>query len=298
MGVEMKKGKPMRYKLWLLPLILSAVQAEAGLRQYSATLEQSSWSLLQNSPLVCELSHSIPHFGEAYFRSMAGKELNMQFELSMLRLPDHYGLAEVLSVPPVWRPGEQAKAISSMKMLKQFYGDLGKAESWTMLTELEQGYSPTFYFSDWYSPYDKISVSLNPVHFMPAMDQFTQCVSALLPYTFDDIAFTVLTYESGGDELTKASKKRLEQIALYLKHDQSIESIDIQAYTDSYGGRWMNEQLSIKRAEAIKNKLVSFGLEESRIRTEGLGEKRHVASNESSLGRAKNRRVVIQMQKP
>ena len=167
-----------------------------------------------------------------------------------------------------------------------------------MLTELEQGYSPTFYFSDWYSSYDKVSVSLNPVHFIEAMDQFTQCVSALLPYTFDDIAFTVLTYESGGDELTKASKKRLEQIAQYLKHDQSIESIDIQAYSDSFGGRWMNEQLSIKRAEAIKTKLVSFGLEETRIRTEGLGEKRHVASNESSLGRAKNRRVVIQMEKP
>ncbi len=288
----------MGYKPWLVLFLFSAVHAEAGLRQYSATLDQSTWSLTQNSPLVCELNHPVPQFGEAFFRSVAGKELNMQFELSMLRLPDHYGLAEVLSVPPVWRPGEQAKAITSMKMLKQFDGDLGKAESWIMLTELEQGYSPTFYFSDWYSPYDKVSVSLNPVHFMAAMEQFTQCVSALLPFTFDDIAFTVLTYESGGDELTKASKKRLEQIALYLKHDQSIESIDIQAYSDSFGGRWMNEQLSIKRAEAIKAKLVSFGLEEGRIRTEGLGEKRHVASNETSLGRAKNRRVVIQMQKP
>ncbi|RVT46242.1 OmpA family protein [Rheinheimera sediminis] len=287
----------MRYKLALVLLGLTA-HAEAGLRQYSATIDKSSWSLVQNSPLLCELSHPIPHFGEAFFRSVAGKELNMQFELSMLRLPDHYALAEVLSVPPVWRPGEQAKAITSMKILKQFDGDLGKAESWIMLTELEQGYSPTFYFSDWYSPYDRVSVSLNPVHFMTAMDQFSLCVSSLLPYTFDDIAFTVLTYESGGDELTKASKKRLDQIAEYLKHDQSIESIDIQAYSDSFGGRWMNEQLSIKRAETIKARLISFGLEESRIRTEGLGEKRHVASNESSLGRAKNRRVVIQMEKP
>lgn len=288
----------MQYKLWLLMFLLSATSADAGLRQYSATLDQSSWLLKQNTPLLCELSHPIPQFGEAFFRSTAGKELNMQFELNMLRLPDHYGLAEVLSVPPVWRPGEQAKAITSMKMLKQFDGDLGKAESWIMLTELEQGYSPTFYFSDWYSPYDRISVSLNPVHFIGVMEQFDQCVSALLPYTFDDIAFTVLTYESGGDELTKASKKRLEQIAGYLKHDQSIESIDIQAYSDSYGGRWMNDQLSAKRAEAIKTKLISFGLEESRIRTEGLGEKRHVASNDTALGRAKNRRVVIQMEKP
>ena len=86
----MKKGKPMRYKLWLVLFLLSATQAEAGLRQYSATLDQSTWALKQNSPLVCELSHPVPHFGEAFFRSMAGKELNMQFELNMLRLPDHY----------------------------------------------------------------------------------------------------------------------------------------------------------------------------------------------------------------
>ena len=288
----------MRYKLWLVLFLLSATQAEAGLRQYSATLDQSTWSLKQNSPLVCELSHPVPHFGEAFFRSMAGKELNMQFELNMLRLPDHYALAEVLSVPPVWRPGEQAKAISSMKMLKQFDGDLGKAESWIMLTELEQGYSPTFYFSDWYSPYDKVSVSLNPVHFIEAMDQFTQCVSALLPYTFDDIAFTVLTYESGGDELTKASKKRLEQIAQYLKHDQSIESIDIQAYSDSFGGRWMNEQLSVKRAEKVKQFFVAAGLTEDRVLVEGWGERRHVAPNDTALARKKNRRVVLQLTKP
>ena len=202
------------------------------------------------------------------------------------------------SVPPVWRPGEQAKAITSMKVLRQFDGDLGKAESWTMLTELEQGYSPTFYFSDWYSPFDRVAASLNPIRFMPVMDAFNQCVSQLLPFNFEDIAFTVLTYESGGDNLTKASKQRLQQIAQYLAEDKSIESISIQAYSDSYGGRWMNEQLSIKRANAIKDILLGFGLEQSRIDVEGFGEKRHVASNETSLGRAKNRRVVIQMQKP
>ncbi|WP_337841199.1 OmpA family protein [Rheinheimera sp.] len=282
----------------LLGCALFSFQVMAGLRQYSATLEQSSWSLASNTPLQCELRHDIPRFGAALFTSVAGKELNLSFRLDMLKLPDHYGLAEVLSVPPVWRPGEQAKAITSMKVLRQFDGDLGKAESWTMLTELEQGYSPTFYFSDWYSPFDRIAASLNPIRFMPVMDQFNQCVSQLLPFNFDDIAFTVLTYESGGDNLTKASKQRLQQIAQYLAEDKSIESISIQAYSDSYGGRWMNEQLSIKRANAIKDILLGFGLEQSRIDVEGFGEKRHVASNETSLGRAKNRRVVIQMQKP
>lgn len=291
-------GKVMQKTVVLLGLALLSFNGHAELRHYFATLDQSSWSLATNTPLRCELTHDIPRFGTARFSSIASKDLNMSFQLDMLRLPDHYGLAEVLSVPPVWRPGEQAKAVTSMKILRQFDGDLGKAESWTMLTELEKGYSPTFYFKDSYSPFDQISAALNPIRFMPAMDEFTQCVNLLLPFTFEDIAFTVLSYESGGEVLTRASKKRLQQIADYLAHDTSIERISIQAYTDAYGGRWMNEQLSLKRAESIRTLLLSYGLEDARIDVEGFGEKRHIASNETSLGRAKNRRVVIQMQKP
>jgi len=104
---------------------LLSLSAVAGLRQYAASVEQSHWELSVNTPLQCELSHEIPRFGRAHFVSIAGKELNMSFQLQMLRLPDHYGLAEVLSVPPAWRPGEPAKAITDMKILRQFNGDLG-----------------------------------------------------------------------------------------------------------------------------------------------------------------------------
>lgn len=267
-------------------------------RQYSATIEQSRWLLSENTPIQCQLEHEIPNFGKAIFRSTASKALNMDFELVMLRLPDTYGLAEVLSVPPNWRAGERPKSVASMQLLKQFNGDLPKKTAWTLLTELEQGFSPTFYYADWYSPYDKVVAALSPVQFPAQYQAFSQCLAALLPYSFEDIAFTVLVYESGGDQLSRESRRRLSQIAEYLRYDTEIESIELQGYTDSFGGRWMNEQLSIQRAEKIKAFFVAAGVAEERIQTEGFGERRHVASNETSLGRAVNRRVVVQLAKP
>lgn len=280
-------------------IVMSAsVLAQPQLRQYSAAIEQSAWQLSENSPIACQLQHEIPHFGQAIFRSVASKGLNMDFELQMLRLPDHYGLAEVLSVPPAWRSGEQTKALASMQLLKQFNGDLPKKTAWTLLTELEHGFSPTFYFNDWYSPYDKVVAAINPVQFPAPYQQFNLCISRLLPYSFEDIAFTVLSYESGGDELTRESKRRLAQIAEYLKYDQDIDFIEIQGYTDSYGGRWMNEQLSVKRAEKVKQFFVAAGLTADKVQVEGFGERRHAAPNDTALQRKKNRRVVLQLTKP
>jgi len=259
-----------------------------NVRQYAATLDNSAWSLKTATALRCELVHAIPQFGEARFVSTANKESNLLFQLKMQRQPDGYSLAEVLSVPPSWRAGEQAKALADMKLLKQFDGDLPKQQAWTMLTELEQGFSPTFYFDDWHNPFDKIAAQLNPIHFGVPL-------AGLLRFTFDDIALTVLNYQSNSDALTRESEARLQQIAEYLKHDKAIASVDIDTYTDSYGGRWINEELSRKRAKALKAFLVSAGIDEKVIRTEGFGEKRHVAPNDTLRGRATNRRAVVQL---
>ena len=289
----------MRILIALGAILMSASGlAQPQLRQYSAAIEQSNWLLSKNTPVECQLQHDIPQFGQAVFRSVASKGLNLDFELQMLRLPDNYALAEVLSVPPAWRPGEPAKAVASMQLLKQYNGELPKKTAWTLLTELEHGFSPTFYFSDWYSPYDKVVAAMNPVQFPVNYHQFNQCVSRLLPYGFDDIAFTVLSYESGGDQLTRESERRLAQIAEYLKYDQDIDYVEIQGYTDSYGGRWMNEQLSVKRAEKVKSFFVAAGLSEDKVQVEGFGERRHVAPNDTALERKQNRRVVLQLTKP
>ena len=75
----------------------------------------------------------------------------------------------------------------------------------------------------------------------------------------------------------------------------SLEVIIAVGHTDSVGNDAYNQNLSVKRSEAVKAYLVSKGVEKNRVYTEGKGEKQPVADNKTSEGRAKNRRVEIEV---
>jgi outer membrane protein OmpA-like peptidoglycan-associated protein len=278
--------------------LMISFSASAGLRHYAASVESSDWQLSEKSRLQCTLSHQLPGYGAAMFTSMASKQLNMEFELDMLKLPNHYAMAAVYSVPPKWMPGQAQRKITQMPIRKQYNGDLPEKAAWTMLSELEKGYWPTLYYQDWYSDFDKIAVGLNASNFSTPYDEFAQCVSNLLPFSFDDIAYTVLSYNNNSVDLTKYSKKRLQMIGEYLKEDTDLELVLLDGYTDSYGGLWNNKQLSIRRAVEIKTFFSDLGVDPARIEVTGHGERRHAAPNNNKASRAKNRRVVIRMAKP
>ncbi len=75
----------------------------------------------------------------------------------------------------------------------------------------------------------------------------------------------------------------------------NLEVIIAVGHTDSVGSDAYNQKLSIRRSEAVKAYLVSKGVEKNRVYTEGKGEKQPVADNKTSEGRAKNRRVEIEV---
>ncbi|MBS0342648.1 MAG: OmpA family protein [Proteobacteria bacterium] len=75
----------------------------------------------------------------------------------------------------------------------------------------------------------------------------------------------------------------------------NLEVIIAVGHTDSIGTDAYNQKLSVRRAEAVKAYLVSKGIERNRVYTEGKGEKQPVADNRTKEGRAKNRRVEIEV---
>jgi OOP family OmpA-OmpF porin len=75
----------------------------------------------------------------------------------------------------------------------------------------------------------------------------------------------------------------------------NLEVIIAVGHTDSIGTDAYNQKLSVRRAEAVKAYLVSKGIEKNRVYTEGKGEKQPVADNKTAEGRAKNRRVEIEV---
>ena len=288
----------MKKALLAISIAMLTSHANAGIRQYQADMASSNWSLTNDTRLQCTLSHDIPNYGEAKFFARANRNSNMMFEFDMLGLPDNYSLAEVRSVAPSWRPGISGRTLANMKLHKQFSPDLPKKVAWTMLTELEKGMSPTFYYDDWYNDNDKISVGLSASKFHNAYNEFVSCVGRLLNYSFDDIAYTVLNFEFGSDKFTKASKRKIGMIREYLSLDQELELVLIDGFSDSYGARNTNQKTSEKRANKIRQYFIEHGIDPARIEAKGYGEKRHIASNDTVLGRAKNRRVVIRMEKP
>jgi OOP family OmpA-OmpF porin len=94
--------------------------------------------------------------------------------------------------------------------------------------------------------------------------------------------------------LKPAGKAALDDLTGKLK-DINLEVIIAVGHTDSVGTDAYNQKLSVRRAEAVKAYLQGKGVEANRIYTEGKGEKQPVADNKSAAGRAKNRRVEIEV---
>ena len=94
--------------------------------------------------------------------------------------------------------------------------------------------------------------------------------------------------------LKPAGQASLDDMVGKLK-DINLEVIIAVGHTDSIGTDAYNQKLSVRRAEAVKAYLQSKGVEANRIYTEGKGEKQPVADNKSAEGRAKNRRVEIEV---
>ena len=94
--------------------------------------------------------------------------------------------------------------------------------------------------------------------------------------------------------LTPEGRAKLDDLVSKIQHI-NLEVIVAVGHTDSIGTDAYNQKLSVRRAEAVKAYLVSKGIEKSRIYTEGKGEKQPVADNRTREGRAKNRRVEIEV---
>jgi outer membrane protein OmpA-like peptidoglycan-associated protein len=101
-----------------------------------------------------------------------------------------------------------------------------------------------------------------------------------------------INFDSDSDVLRAESKSVLDQIAATLKKDAALK-ITIEGHTDATSTPEHNQQLSEKRAAAVKAYLVGAGIDAARLATAGLGATKPVATNDSAIGRAENRRVEL-----
>jgi outer membrane protein OmpA-like peptidoglycan-associated protein len=101
-----------------------------------------------------------------------------------------------------------------------------------------------------------------------------------------------LNFGFNSAELTSKSQGTLDEVASALT-DHPSAKIRLESYTDDVGTPDSNVQLSTARSEAVKNELVQRGVPAESIDTAGRGQENPIASNDTSEGRAQNRRTEI-----
>jgi outer membrane protein OmpA-like peptidoglycan-associated protein len=108
-----------------------------------------------------------------------------------------------------------------------------------------------------------------------------------LVLTLGDVLF-----DTGRAELNPGAGRKLDQLAQFLT-EHPDRRVQIDGFTDSVGSDSYNQDLSQRRADAVKSALLSRGIDPSRIGTEGYGKAYPVATNNEPSGRQLNRRVEV-----
>jgi peptidoglycan-binding protein ArfA len=101
-----------------------------------------------------------------------------------------------------------------------------------------------------------------------------------------------ITFASGGFSLAEGAEQKLTQVADRLKACPGSK-VTINGYAANAGNDAANFELSDKRANVVADFLIARGVARNRLTTKGLGSADPIAGNDTSGGRAKNRRVEI-----
>lgn len=102
-------------------------------------------------------------------------------------------------------------------------------------------------------------------------------------------------FEFGKSELNPKGIAELEGDFKGKLKELQFESIVITGHTDNVGPAQFNQELSLRRAEAVKAFAISRGMDGSKIQTVGRGETNPIADNKTAEGRAQNRRVDVEI---
>ncbi|MBZ4410888.1 OmpA family protein [Myxococcus sp. XM-1-1-1] len=102
-------------------------------------------------------------------------------------------------------------------------------------------------------------------------------------------------FETGSAVIQKRSYPLLDEVATVLRKNPTLGPVLIEGHTDNRGSRQLNMGLSDKRARSVLEYLVGKGIDRKRLSSEGFGFDRPISTNDTALGRAKNRRVDFRL---
>ena len=142
----------------------------------------------------------------------------------------------------------------------------------------------------------KASFSAAPVRLMPKLENQINVVE--LELIHDELAagesypIPHILFQTASDRFDTQSELLIAEFSEFLAATPSLR-VEIQGHTDNIGDAGANLALSQRRARRVAETIKSYGIDAVRISSRGYGESKPVASNETEVGRAQNRRTVF-----
>lgn len=107
------------------------------------------------------------------------------------------------------------------------------------------------------------------------------------------VSFPGINFATGSAEITDEFARVLDGAAKLINEHPEIQLLEVQGHTDNTGSDAINNPLSQARADAVRNYLISRGVDPSRLVAKGYGSSKPVASNANEQGRYQNRRIDL-----
>ena len=209
-----------------------------------------------------------------------------------------------------WKPyvsaGLSSNSIddASVDQTEQFQAGFGLSGALTDQLELRVGYQHFFEFGDESYNDDAVSIGLNWYFRKPRATAVAQSTPEPQPESVPkqkevvDSFELLVQFDFDKSDIKSVFKQQFDEIARVLQESPTI-TMTVEGHTCWIGTEEYNLGLSKQRADAVKKKFVQdYGISADRIRTEGYGESRPVADNNTQTGRESNRRAIAVILRP
>ncbi len=310
---------------FVLMLVPAIVHAEIVTREYKATFSQSTWTSY-SSKYACHLSQKIPFYGEFIFTHRANNTMTAGIWVN--NPPQTEGYARLYSMPAEWKPITTSLDLGRILISpSQRPFSFKHQASRRLMKELEMGNSPTIFYEDWLDAMDDVKITVSPIGFRDALQKHNICVSKLDPMTIeektkivtvksltpsslnkdpmisnkglkntfsDKDGETTVYFDTDIFNLTNDARRTLNTLVDYLDNNPDFSVVVVTGHTDNVGGDDYNIDLGQKRADKVRDYLVSKGVKKEIIQTISEGEHSPIRTNKTAEGRSINRRTHVQ----
>jgi outer membrane protein OmpA-like peptidoglycan-associated protein len=282
-----------KHSIFMVIMMSLCASAQALERRYMATMDDSKWTLTENSSIICRLEHSIPRFGKAVFTQEAGRGLKLEL---LSRHEFKRGInVELRSETASWNSRETRVVLARFETSGRrtlFKIPTGIAEQ--TFYELRQGYQPGFLFYDDYP----LVASLSSVRFGEVEAEFTRCTGQLYARNFADVRVSSIHFEPDNEFASvREEETAFNRMFDYLQIDNDISEIVVTGHADNTGQACYNEGLSERRAWYVYDLLVARGIDSNLLRVDYAGDQKPVSKGSNKKALAANRRVTVELRR-